>query len=52
MLWGHMWFSDGVMCVRVDGYPKIRFFLTRNKRYAIKHYRETYGLQHKKIQWY
>lgn len=50
-MYGYKGYSDGVIVIKVDGFPRERFFFY-SMREAEKKYRESHGLKHKKITWY
>lgn len=50
MLTGYVWFENGWVFVKVEGFPRVRY-LWYNKREAVKKYRETHGLKYRKINW-
>lgn len=50
MLDGFIGKIDGVWVIKVDGFPRMRFFFY-SKREALARYREAYDLQHKRITW-
>ena len=41
---------NGVYVVKVDGFPRVRFFFT-SAREAERRYREEFGLRYKRIDW-
>lgn len=47
---GKKGFVDGVYVVKVESFPKYRYFFT-SAREAEKNYREQFNLKYKKINW-